>query len=204
MKLFKTLMAVVLLAALLSACGAEPVPTITAGDVALTAQAAAQTMVAQTLAAVPSATPLPPTDIPTATPLVTDTPLVPPTLEVLASPTLAAPTTDPNVDPCQTRQLKPSKGKPTRIQFANKTKYPVRVSLYLEETPAHGECGYRSFDIAKNNATTYDDLVQGCYYVYAWSLDSKKAFQVNGGGCINNPDKWIFEISEKNVKFVGP
>lgn len=204
MKLSKTVVIIILLTAILSACGAEPVPTISPADVASTAQAAAQTMVAQTLAAVPTATPLPPTETATSTPEVTDTPLVPPTLEVLASPTVAVPTTDPNVDPCQTRVLKPSKGKPTRIQFVNKTKVAVRVSLYLEETASHGECGYRSFDVAKSNATTYDDLVQGCYYVYAWSLDSKKAFQVNGGGCINNPDKWIFEISEKNVKFVGP
>jgi hypothetical protein len=48
------------------------------------------------------------------------------------------------------------------------------------------------------------DLVQGCYYLWAWSDDPKGKFSSSGSGCINNPDKWTFEISESMIKFVGP
>jgi len=76
--------------------------------------------------------------------------------------------------------------------------------MYLNETEGHGECGYRSFDLSKNNDIVYTDLVQGCYNLWAWSLDNAENVNSRGGGCINNPDKWTFEISSGNIKFVGP
>jgi hypothetical protein len=48
------------------------------------------------------------------------------------------------------------------------------------------------------------DLVQGCYNLWAWSDDPKGRFSSSGYGCINNPDKWTFEVSEASIKFVGP
>ncbi|HSL43636.1 MAG TPA: hypothetical protein VK897_09405 [Anaerolineales bacterium] len=198
---------VVLLTMILSACGAPAVPTINPVDVQNTAAAAAFTMVAQTQAAIPTATPLPPTETATATVAATDTPLPLPTLDVTLTATTAPVSSDSNasVDPCSTRPLSPKQGRETVIRVVNTTKYAVRVSMYLNETAAHGECGYRSFDLSKNNDTVFTDLVQGCYNLWAWSLDNKKAFQVGSPtACINNPDKWTFEISESNIKFVGP
>jgi hypothetical protein len=49
---------------------------------------------------------------------------------------------------------------------------------------------------------TITDLVQGCYNLWAWS--SSSGVNAGGGGCINNPDKWTFEIKENTIKFVGP
>ena len=204
MKLFKSILNIIIVGTLLSACGAEPAPTMSAADVQSTAVSSAFTMVAQTQAAIPTNTPFPPTETPTNTPVPTDTPAVPPTLA--ARPTIAPPTTDPNVDPCSNRVLAANpNGKPTKIRIVNTTKYPVTVSLYLNETASHGECGYRGYELGKNGDVVISDLVLGCYNLWAWSTSPKKSFNVaSGTSCINNSDKWTFEITESMIRFVGP
>ena len=185
-----------------SACGAQPVPTINAADVQHTAEAAAFTMVAQTQAAIPSATPLPPTETPTQTPAVTDTPIASPTL--IATQVVSAATTNPNVDPCDTRVLSAPEGRDTIIRIVNKTRVRITVSVYLNETAGQGACGWASLELAKNSDTVRSDWVQGCYNLWAWSDDPNGRFRSSGSGCINNPDKWTFEVSEGMIKFVGP
>jgi len=219
MKPIKFLPIIFILALALSACGAQPpaVPTMSSDDVQSTAVASAFTMVAQTQAAIPTATPLPPTDLPTSTPLPlpTNTAVGLPTIGVGVTATtgaLSAPTTSSSVasgaattDPCSNRVLGASpQGKETTIRIVNKTNVPVKLSLYLAETASHGECGYRYYEIAKTNDIVISDLIQGCYYLWAWSDASKSKFNSSGSGCINNPDKWTFEISSGSIKFVGP
>jgi len=206
MKPFSAL-TLILVAVLISACGTPPAPTMQAVDVQNTAVAAAFTVVAQTQAAIPTATPLPPTDTPTQTPLPTNTPLPLPTSETL----LASPTTAPvsnnsggGTDPCTTRVLSHPEGKETTIRVVNTTKLGVTVSMYLNETAGKGACGYRGFTLSKNNDIVFTDLVQGCYNLWAWSENAKGKFYSSGGGCINNPDKWTFEVRENTIKFVGP
>jgi hypothetical protein len=203
MKPLFTLTIITAVALLISACGAPAAPTVNPADVQSTAIAAAMTMVAQTQAAIPTFTPLPPTETPTQTLAVTDTPLASPTLAVTLAPTLP-PTSTPGGDPCANRQLSPSKGRETKIRVWNTTNVAVTVSMYLNETAAHGECGWRSFNLAKNNDIVFTDLVQGCYNLWAWSDDPKGKFNSSGGGCINNSDKWTFEVNTATVKFVGP
>ena len=205
MKRISTLTTALLLAMIISACGAPAVPTVNPVDVQNTAVAAAFTMVAQTQAAIPTATPLPPTETPTATPAATDTPLALPTLEVTATGAAVSSGSNSNVDPCANRTLASSpRGRETIIRIANTTNVAVTVSLYLNETAAHGECGYRAYTLSKNNDVVITDLVQGCYNIWAWSDDPRGKFNSSGAGCINNPDKWTFEISSATVKFVGP
>jgi len=209
-----SLLTAVIIALLISACGAPPAPTMQAVDVQNTAVAAAFTMVAQTQAAIPTNTPIPPMDTPTQTPLPTDTPLPLPTSATLATvaAVAGAPTTAPassgsgdsGADPCLTRVLSDPPGKETTIRVVNTTKLAVLVSMYLNETASKGACGYRSFNLAKNNDIVFTDLVQGCYNLWAWSENAKGKFFSSGGGCINNSDKWTFEIRESNIKFVGP
>jgi hypothetical protein len=203
MKSFSTFTALLSIALILSACGAPAAPTANPVDVQNTAIAAAMTMIGQTQAAMPTNTSLPPTETLTPTLAVTDTPLASPTLEVTLAPTLP-PTSTPGGDPCATRPLSPQRGKETVIRVWNTTKVAVTVSMYLNETAAHGECGWRSFNLAKNNDIVFTDLVQGCYELYAWSDDPKGRFRSSGGGCINNSDKWTFEVNTATVKFVGP
>jgi len=189
---------------IVSACGAQPVPTVSAADVQHTAEAAAFTMVAQTQAAIPTATPLPPTETPTQTPLPTETSLALPTLEV--SPTTASSnTSNSNADPCATRVLSHSpRGRETIIRIANMTRAPVTVSLYLNETASAGECGYRSYSLSRSGDVVITDLVQGCYNLWAWGDAQNVHVNSAGYGCINNSDKWTFEINEGTIKFVGP
>lgn len=206
MKRFSTLTAIIVIAMVISACGAAPAPTANPIDVQNTAIAAAATMVAQTMAAIPTATPLPPTETASPTLPPTNTPLPLPTtdLSILASPT-TAPASNASGDPCATRVLGTDlKGRPTKIRIWNTLKYPVVVSIYLNETQSKGECGYRSYNIAKYADVVFDS-VQGCYSIWAWSGEgAKEKFNSSGYGCVNNPDKWTFEVNTATVKFVGP
>ncbi|HEU0293734.1 MAG TPA: hypothetical protein VFR47_13420 [Anaerolineales bacterium] len=187
----------------MSACGASPaVPTINAVDVQSTAVAAALTIVAQTQAAIPTETPLLPTETPTETPPPTDTPQLLPTVALAATFTPVAQNT---VDPCSTRILASSpRGRETTIHIINTVKSQVTVSLYLNETASWGECGYRSYVLAPRDSVLITDLVQGCYDLWAFNSDPENLVNAYGAGCINNPDKWTFEISTGNIKFFGP
>ncbi|MEB2334770.1 MAG: hypothetical protein OZ914_10730 [Anaerolineaceae bacterium] len=200
MKHIRIIWASTVLVALLSACGSgQPtVPTVSVEEVQGTAVAAALTIVAETQAAIPTNTPIPPTETPTETPPPTETALLLPTVEqVMPTNTLAS----ASGDYCATRVLGTPKGNGTTIKIVNSTKSPVRISLYLNKT-ALDECGYRSYDLGKNgDAVVITDLVYGCYNLWAWSLDNKHAFNSAGYGCINNPDKWTFEIKEDSIKF---
>jgi hypothetical protein len=205
MKHPKFLSILFLIALIASACAPQAAPTMNAADVQSTAVASAFTMVAQTQAAIPTATPLPPTEIPTETPLPTNTPAALPTLAV--SPTAAvqaAATTSSGTDPCSTRVLSGPKGKETIIRIVNTTKVPVKVSVYLNETAGQGACGWGYVELAKNADTVISSWVQGCYNLWAWSDDPKGKFNSSGSGCINNSDKWTFEVSTGSIKFVGP
>jgi hypothetical protein len=202
MKHLSTLIILIVAAMLIGACGAEPPPTVNPADVAGTAQAAALTIVAQTQAAIPTNTLPPPTETPTQTAIATNTQLVLPTQEVAAlpSPTTAA----AGGDPCATRVLGKPKGKPTIIRIWNSTKVPITVSLYLNETEGHGECGYRSYTLAKNADVVITDLVYGCYNLWAWSDAQGGKFNSSGYGCVNNPDKWTFEVTTAVIKALTP
>lgn len=205
MKQYRRFSIILWIAALISACGATPAaPTISVVEVQSTAVAAALTLFAQTQAAIPTATQLPATETLTATLASTDTPQ---TLPSLASTLVATFTAVPqnNVDPCSTRILSSSpRGRETTIQIVNLVKARVTVSLYLNETASWGECGYRSYVLAPRDSVLITDLIQGCYDLWAFNDDPKTKVNAYGSGCINNPDKWIFEISAGNIKFVGP
>ena len=204
MKPTYTLFLMFLTAALVSACGGAPAaPTLSPVDVQNTALASALTVVAQTQAAIPTATPLPtetPTIAPTETLQVTETPL--------SLPTTAATSTSAsqsNVDPCSTRILSASpKGRETTIKIDNTVKTQVTVSVYLNETASWGECGYRSYILGPRDSVVITDLVQGCYNLWAFNSDPQNPVNASGSGCINNPDKWTFEITASNIKFSGP
>ena len=98
-KLFPIIIAI--FAMIITACGAQPAPTMSPADVQFTAVAAAFTIVAQTQAAIPTATPLPPTEAPTETPLPTDTPLALPTVGAIS--TVPPTTSSGGGDPCDNR-----------------------------------------------------------------------------------------------------
>jgi hypothetical protein len=202
----KLLVFIIALTALVSACGPEPEPTLSAADVQGTAVAAAWTMVAETQAAIPTATPVPPTEAPSPTPpLPTNTiaPLVAPTLQI-QQPTAAAQATVADI--CSDlKHVIPADaaGPKTTIRIVNEHKVPVTISLYLNET-VFGECGYRSYALTKNGDTV-QTLPQGCYSAWAWSQDPKEAFNSSGYGlCANNSDKWTMFIRGEVIIMAPP
>lgn len=190
---------------LITACAPQATPTINPVDVQNTAIAGAFTLVAETQAAIPTETPLPPTEAPTQTPQSTNTSLATVTPAGTATtPTpavVAASTSTAGGDYCQTRILSWSpKGRPANIHIINTTRAAITVSLYLNETADHFECGYRVYEIGSRSDVFITDLVQGCYTLWAFNNDQRTPVNAFGSGCINNPDKWTIEISQDRVK----
>jgi len=187
---------------LVGACGPEPEPTMSAEDVQGTAVAAAWTMVAETQAAIPTATPISPTDTPAPTPIPTMTvaPLVLPTQPpVVAQPTA---TTASSGDDCDHILASDAAGPTSPIRIINETKAPMNISLYLAKTP-FGECGYRGFSVPKNNSITIE-FPQGAIYGYAWILEPVNATVSGGPFTPNNTDKWELYVNDNRMRFVGP
>ena len=192
-------------ALLISACGAgQPTePALSGEDIQLTAEAAAFTIVAQTQAAIPTNTPPPPTATASPTPIPSDTPEPSPTVDgALASPT-PLPTQQASGDPCNAPLGGNVSGRDTTIRLANNTKGDLVVSLYLNLTP-FGECGYRGYTLGPRDSTTINDLPQGCYNVGVFVTGPNKNTKAFGYGCINNSDKWTFQIYEESVVLNAP
>lgn len=182
---------------LLSACAPEAEPTMSAEEVQGTAVAAAWTMVAETQAAMPTATPIPPTETPLPIPTNTIAPLALPTQTLLIQPTLT-----PDKDECDRYLRSDPPGPSTTILIINETKAPMNVSLSLDKTP-FGECGYRGYKIPKKGSVKIT-FPQGVIWGYAWILEPINTVVQGGPWKPNNPDKWIIEIDEHKMKMVGP
>ena len=200
------------IALVLSACRAEPVPTLDPADVQLTVVVEAFTLLAETQAAVPTSTPRPPTESPTPSPLpptASQTPMtvltLPATLPTLQVTATTAPVNNPGPDPClSTKKRIPNApaGRPTIIRIINSTQTTLNLTLYLNKTP-HGECGYRAYIINALSEITINNLVQGCYNLWAWNNDpSRPVNAASKLSCINSPDKWTFKITADKIKFL--
>ena len=197
--LIPTLLMVTLI---ISACGAQatPIPTINPVDIQSTMAAAAFTMVAETQAAIPTATPIPPTETPTNTPLPTNT--VPP---LPASGVTLTPATGGDSgagDPC-INEVMPTAlpGKTIKVRVNNSTKAALTFSIYLNQTTPQGECGYRTYTIPAEQPLVMNDLVEGCYTLWAWNPIPEEYFIVtNGTNCLNSTDNWVFDISTGNIR----
>lgn len=202
----RALLAFTFIAFLLGACGPAAEPTMTAADVQGTAVAAAWTMVAETQAAIPTATPIPPTPLPSPTPLPTNT--VPPLDLPTQAPTQAnaavqpSPTTA-NTNDCDHLLEANPDGPSFPLKLINETKSQVNVSLYLEKTP-FGMCGYRGYQLGPNGSTVVQ-FPQGVIYGYAWVNDPKTPSTASGGPWKpNNTDKWSIYIREHIMVMKGP
>lgn len=194
-----TLSLIISLAIIISACGAPAAPTIDAVAIQNTAVAAALTIVAETQAAIPTSTPIPPTETPTQTPLPTDTPVLLATDTPEATATLAG---SVNNDPCNAPLAANPLGKPTKIKLENNTGAPIIASVYLNITP-FGQCGFRGYNLGKGSSTVITDLPQACYNVSVLVNDPNKPTKSFGYGCVNNPDQWTFVITRDSVSLQG-
>lgn len=191
------------LAFVVSACGAPATPTVDSLSIQNTAVAAAFTVIAETQAAIPTLTPIPATATSTQTPLPTETPFPTetPTAGLDATATVAA-ASGGNTDPCNAPLPSGPLGQPTKIKLENNTGAPITVSIYMNLTP-FGQCGYRGYNLGKNDAITITDLPQACYNVGVFVNDPNKPSKAFGYGCINNPDQWTFVINKDSVSLQG-
>ena len=179
---------------IVSACGAQATPTVNPVDLQSTAVVAALTIVAETQAAIPTATP------PTPTATVTNTPV--PTNTFIPLPTAGAAVT-PNPggnsdagDPCINKLLPDSlTGNTIKIRIDNPTKATINLTVYLQSGNPQGVCGYRGYTLTAGGSLVITDMVEGCYSLWAWNPDPKDYFMVtNGTNCLDNSNSWTFDI----------
>jgi hypothetical protein len=194
-----------------SACGATTTPTVDATQIQASAIAVANTMYAQTQAAIP------PTLVPTDTPLPSPTPTPSQTPLPLPSPETDIPLADPipsanlGTDPCNgplttNPKASPDAGKiGTNIKIVNSAKAPITVSLYLNINK-QGECGYRSYVMSPTSSVAVvNALPFGCYDISAFINDPKKPSRPPGRYvCITGVDKTTITVSADSIKVTGP
>ena len=201
MKCFSILTRVLIITLLLSACGATeatPPPTVNPADIQGTMAAAALTMIAETQAAIPTATL---TATPTNTPLPTNT--VPPLTPSGATLTPAPNSNSGGGDPCINQVLPATLvGNPVKIRINNSTKAALSFTIYLNQTTPQVTCGYRAYTIDPGQALVLNNLVEGCFTLWAWNPDPEEYFIVtNGTTCIDDSlDTWVFDISTSSLK----
>ncbi len=141
---------------LASACGPRATPTVNPADIASTAQAAAYTIAAQTLQAMPTNTPVPPPATSTPIPPPTDTPPPLPTQATqdglgtaVLFPTAGLPTFTPppssgsanNQDPCN-QPLTSWQGPTANFTISNQTKPQGTIILSMYVVTEMNQCGY--------------------------------------------------------------
>lgn len=187
---------------LLTACGAQEPPTMAPVDVQNTAMAAALEILAQTQAAIPTNTPIPPTETPSPTPLPTFTLLPPPTVEQLIGPPTAtqAVASDPNscIKPLNVAEAGPLK----RIRIENLTDGSVNFSLNLWTPNDFGQCGALSYTLQKGGKINVSVPV-GSYYGYAWITHKNGTSGTASGSWVINigyDDLVSVEIGNEVVK----
>jgi hypothetical protein len=203
MKYFSILALVLMSTLMISACGArgtQATPTINAVDIQSTAAVVAFTMVAETQAAIPTATPPPPTETFTNTPAPTDT-----FLPLPASGVTSTPVPNSNSgggDPCINKVMPATlEGDPVKIRINNSTKAALAISVYLNQTVPQSQCGYRTYKLDPGQFVVINDLIEGCYTLWAWNPDPKNYFIVtNGTSCIDTSNTWVFDISTSSIK----
>lgn len=202
MKRFSILTQALTLVLIVSACGArseaESAPTINAADLQGTIVAAGSTLVAETQAAIPTST-IPPTASLTNTPAFTAT--IPP-LPTLGATFTASPIPNPNAgDPCITNPLPASlTGEKIKIRIDNPTKAAINLTVYLQSGNPQGICGYRGYTLTAGQSLVINDLVEGCYSLWAWNPDPKDYFMVtNGTSCLDKSTNWTFDITPNGI-----
>ena len=185
---------------LVTACSSQGTPTIDPLNVQQTAVAAAFTMVAQTQAAIPTATPPLPTVTPSPipSPILTSLPsLTPDTLNTqlpALAPTLTQAPASSNEDPCN-HPLTSWKGPSASLTISNETKPQGTIILSLYVVTDLGECGY---------LYVYSDSLNGPIGQYSAGafVNGKQNFRVFGGFRITE-GAWKIVVRNNSIVALG-
>lgn len=196
----KVLPILIAIGILLTACGPKGTPTPDAAQVLQTAVAMANTIAAQTQAAIPTNTPVPPTATATIAPPATATFPVFPTLSV-AQPTATLASAG---GACNGMMAPGWGGKGVYIVIDNQTKGSLTFSLYLNETPF--SCGFvPGVGYIGPNQSVGVTVPEGCYWPSAYVNDPKKPRAHEGPlGCAHGDDKITIAVSYDGIRWVWP
>jgi hypothetical protein len=189
-------------AVFLSACAPQGTPTMSSADVEGTAVSSAWTMVAMTQLAIPTATPVPPTDTPSPTPFPTDTPLPSPTLEQIFLPTATQAAVGDCMGPVNMGQAGPT----VPIRVENRSGGTITGISFNLSTNAFGQCGALSYANIANNDTLTVGLPRGSWWVYAW-IQLKKGNSSTAAGSFElriGDDDLMSLIVDKNTIVLKP
>ncbi|MFN8400416.1 MAG: hypothetical protein U0X74_10390 [Anaerolineales bacterium] len=161
----KLLITISILAILaLSACGGTEAatPEISAEDIASTAVAQAWLIVTQTAAAMPTATPIPPTFTPQPTNTIAPTLELLPTQPVVVDNIAASPTAS-----CEEIPQPEPKGALVNVEFYSQAQASATLSFGMNSANDKGECYAYSFSIGSGDSFS-TKVLAGCYYGWAW------------------------------------
>jgi hypothetical protein len=203
MKFFSILSLLLVLTLLLTACGAgnvQTTPTFSAADIQATIAAAAMTMIIETQAAIPTATPPPPTATFTNTPAATIT--LPPLPSLEATFTSVPSGNSRGNDPCINQTLPATlQGEPVSIRIHNSTDVTLALSVYLNQTTPQVVCGYRTYTIDPEQTLAINNLVEGCFTLWAWNPDQDNYFIVTNGAssCLDRFNIAVFNITKRGI-----
>lgn len=154
----------VLLISILTACSsADAIPTLSAEDLASTAVAEAWLVITQTAAAMPSATPVPPTFTPQPTATAASTLALLP-IQSSAAPAGVVATATPECN--QIPALEP-KGALVTVEFYNESGGRADLAFGMMAPNDKKECYTYSFSFGNNDPSS-NKVLAGCYWGYAW------------------------------------
>lgn len=172
----KQLVFSLIVALVISACGGEATPTLSADEIAQTAVAEAWIVVTQTAAAMPTATPVPPTNTPEPTATFAPTLAILPTLP----PVTVAVLTTPTADVCNQVPVAEPQGALINVEFDNKSEGQVNLAFGMNTPNDKGECFTYSFGLGKGDVYAAK-VVSGCYWGYAWVTGAVPSVARTGG-----------------------
>lgn len=173
----------ILIITILTACGAAPKPTLSVTDIQNTAFPIVMTQYAMTKAAIPTATPIPPTstDTPTIAPLPTS---------ALVTPIVVAPPANPNASPtpdCYTPPTPKLKGATLKLNLVNRSGGPVDMSMGMYAPNDQGECFTFAFSV-RDKQTLPITLLTGCYWAHGYQNGTKPSTPGNNYFCLSTAD----------------
>lgn len=196
----KPILLLAVLAVLLTACGAQGTPTLSPEESSGTAVAMASTIIAQTQAAIPTNTPIPPTETASPTPLPTFTLEPLPTIEI-ASPTNTAKPQGSCEGPLNIAEAGPQ----SNARLENESGGTVTLSLHLGEgSNAFGQCGFVGYTLTKNQKLVVS-LPKGLYFAYAF-INYANGDTSQASGYVNNRvgDNHLFVVKIREETIVVP
>ena len=176
--------------AALSACAPQGTPTPSLAELQATAMANAQAQIALTAASIPTATPRPPTPIPTVIPIQPTVIVQQPVVAPPTQPTVLAPAALPGAavpgatsvaseNPCG-GPLSEVDGPQAQVTFQNTTDGDLSLYLYSYKTEFGCGVGNVTLDPLKSVTTS---VPKGCYDFYGWITGPKDSTPA-GYGCL--------------------